>query len=406
MTLKNVFTKLLVAVLLFSSISVGGQTVLAETSSTTESELVEVNEETVSNLALELAKVIKPTIEVTISDVTNLYDKNESAIGFVVSYQSGETPYGYAVYDFRVPGYLMEFSIDENVGDIVDKTIQMAEAQGVNVNSDVENKEIKVVEVAPLKYSVEVNDTVTVTSDNEILTTEKEVAEMEEHAEDIVITNEEFVTDSELDQLDSTSSKYDSHDKVLLRETASGLTNIQFNSWSQFIPSIESDVESQTGIWGCAVSAMDILAKGTNLELNTKVAYPKLWKYAKTTQIKVENGIKYGSTNNGDIGAGFTQFAKEMKKSISHQNIPSPSFEQFKSAIDNKKPAIFAYGITNATTKQRSGHAVAVEGYMLSKQANYLVVADGWFASAKYVNYIPGNFLDTYGIIWSGIQTI
>ncbi|MCA5014227.1 MULTISPECIES: hypothetical protein [unclassified Enterococcus] len=405
MELKSMFTKLSVAVLLFSSLSFGGQTVLAETSSPTENELVEVNEETVSNLALELAKVIKPEVKVTIADITKLYDKNESAIGFVVSYKSEETPYGYSVYDFRVPGYLMECSIDENVGDIVDKTVEMAEAKGVDVNSNVENKDVKVIEVEPLKYSVEVNDTVTVTSDNEILTTEQEVIEMEESAEDVTVTNSEFVTDSELNQLVSTS-KYDSQDKVLLRETARGLTNIQFRSWRQFIPSIESEVESQTGIWGCAVSAMDILAKGTNLEHNTKVAYPKLWKYAKTTQYKVQNGIKYGSTNNGNIGAGFVQFAKEKKKNISYQNISSPSFGQFKSAIDNKKPAIFAYGIIKANTKERTGHAVAVEGYMSSKQANYLVVADGWFAAAKYVNYIPGNFLDTYGIIWSGIQTI
>ena len=229
---------------------------------------------------------------------------------------------------------------------------------------------------------------------------------MQKSAEDIVVMNEEFVTDSELDQLASTSNKQDSHDKVILIETASGLTNIQFRSWRQFIPSIESEVESQTGIWGCAVSAMDVLAKGTNLEHNTKMAYPKLWKYSNTTQYKVKNNIKYGSTNNGNIGTGFTQFAKEKNRHIPYQNFFSPSFGQFKSAIDNRKPAIFAYGIWDAKDKKRSGHAVAVEGYMTSKQANYLVVADRWFASAKYINYMPGNFLDTYGIVWSGIQTM
>ena len=406
MRIKKVFNRICFSTVIVSALLVGGHSVSAISNVESENTYFEVKEETVSELTLKLAKDVKPDINTSISDVTKLYDKNNSAIGFIVSYKVGEKPYGYAVYDFRVPGYLMEFSIDENVGDIIDKTVEMAESNGIEVETKVENKDVKVVEIEPLKYSVEVNNDVTITSENEVMTTDQEVAEMEEKSKDIVVTNDEFVTDDELDELSSTSSKYDNHDKVLLRKIANGLTNLEFNMWRQFIPSIESQVESQTGIWGCAVSALDILAKGTNLEQNTKISYPKLWKYAGTTQYKVENGIKYGTTNNTKIGNGFTQFAKEKKKNITHQNISNPSFNQFKSAIDNKKPAILAYGIWNAKEKARSGHAVAVEGYFASKQANYLVVADGWYAAAKYINYIPGNFLDTYGIIWSGINTI
>lgn len=404
MKINKFFLKVFVSALIIFSFSTSGSVVWAMSSVNNDNEFYEVKEDTISNLALELARSIKPGLNVTVSGVTKLFDKNESAIGYVVSYSLGERSYGYAVYDFRVPGYLLEFSIDENVGDVIDKTIEIAESKNVEVDSNTENKEVKIIEVEPFKYSVAVNDDVTVTTDSEVLSTDTEIVEMENKSEDVTVINPEFVTDSELDELSSTSSKYDTHDKVMLRTVANGLTDMKFNCWRQFIPSIESDVERQTGIWACAVTAMDILAKGTSLELNTRVAYPKLWNYSKTTQYKVQNGIKYGSTANGNIGIGFTQFAKEKNRIITHQNISSPSFAQFKSAIDNKKPAILGYGIT--MNNARSGHAVAVEGYLSSKQANYLVVADGWFEAAKYINYIPGNFTDTYGIIWSGINTM
>lgn len=35
----------------------------------------------------------------------------------------------------------------------------------------------------------------------------------------------------------------------------------------------------------------------------------------------------------------------------------------------------------------------------------YGSIADGWYNAPKYINYIPANFTDTHGTIWSGITT-
>lgn len=365
-----------------------------------DNQVVEVTEEDVSKLGEDLVHMIKPNQNIIVSAVVKMYDSQEKAIGYMISFKKEDIKFGYAIYDFRIPGYLTEFSIDENVGDYLDQSVEIANQNNIEVNEEVSKKDTKIIEVEPLNFTVQVNDDVVITSNNEILTNQENTI-LEETSNDIEPLTEEFITEDNL----AATSKYDSDDKILLKETARGLTNVRFNMWRQFIPSVESQVEAQTGIWACAVTALDILTKSTNLEQNTKVSYPNLWNYSSTKHYKTTNGIKYGSTQNGNIGNGLTKFANLKGKKITHQNYTTPNFSIFKSAIDNKQPAIFSYGYT-PKGQSRIGHSVAVEGYMTSNQANYLVVADGWYESAKYINYIPANFTDTYGIVWSGIKTL
>lgn len=367
-------------------------------------DLYEVTENKIKEMALEFASTMKPGLKFQVDNIVKLYTTDEEAIGYSVGFFVNGRQYGYAIYDFRISGYLKEFSLEPDGADMVENIIEIAEENDLDVDTNISSsEETRLYELSPMQYSVQVNDSEVVTSSNEVMD-ESEFENAKESMDESTISeiDENYVSE---DELGGSSSKYDTQDKVLLKNVPSAYQIKQFNSWRQFIPSEIDTVKSQMKKWACGVTAMDILAKGTGLEHDTTKTYQLLWDYSNTSVDYTTNGISFGSTLYSKIGPAFQSFAKKHGKTISYTHGYSTTFAAFKRAIDAKQPAILGYGITS--NFKRVGHFVAVEGYATTNNSNvnFLVVADGWYNAPKYINYVPGNFTDTHGTIWSGITT-
>lgn len=331
------------------------------------------------------------------------------AIGYSLGLFLDGKPHGYIVYDFRVEGSVLEFSFDEGAVDKYTEIIEKAENDNSipSVEKSI-NAEAKVYEVSPLEYSTQIaeNEFYSTSEQNydssELDSVQEQSLELdqklEEQPSNIVVPEEER---------DSASKKYADHAKVLVTTYPSGYSWTAQRYWNQFIADTEATTEAALKKWCCGISALWILSQSTGLEGNLKTAYNSLWSLGGTTTTHTSNGVSYGSIANNKIGPAFQQFAAKYGVRLTYANTNSPSFNIFKSAIDTRKPAILAYGIQ--TSNGRSGHAVPIEGYMIGKSGsattNFLVAANDWNWNVCYINYDPAKFLDSYGIVWTGITT-
>lgn len=396
----------LIVISLLASLAINPVTIFAESVNDTEkniSELFEVTEDVIENMALDFSRSTKPGIDFKVDNIVKMYDSDENAFGYSVGFFANGKKHGYAIFDFRIPGYIKEFSLESETKDFYESIIETAEEKNIMIDNNVYEQEAKMYELAPLQYTVEVNGSEVVTNTDEILTAEQFETEKNSSAsKNSNYENGDLVDENSL----GGTSKYDSQSKVLLGEVPRAYQITKFASWRQFIPSVEAQVEKLIGKWACGVTALDIVAKGTGLEWDTKKSYPLLWDYSKTTVTQKTNGITYGSTSYTNMGPAFQSFAKKYRKNVTYSHGYNPSFSNFRGAIDGKKPAILGYGIISGG--KRVGHFVTVEGYCLTNNANvnFLVVADGWFESARYINYNTSNFADTFGTFWSGITVI
>ena len=136
--------------------------------------------------------------------------------------------------------------------------------------------------------------------------------------------------------------------------------------------------------------------------------YNAIWNCTGTTTYGVENGISYGTTEDGNLGRGFANFLMNYKgySNITYSENVNPQLAFFKGAIDTSRVAAFSYRVNGAN----SGHTVAVEGYMDARvkgtgaSVPFLMVADGWQEEVRYINLNYSSFARRRGIIWSGVK--
>ena len=132
-----------------------------------------------------------------------------------------------------------------------------------------------------------------------------------------------------------------------------------------------------------------------------------MWNYSGTTVSSTNNGISYGGTQPDQIGPALVKYAKDKSVSLTYQRKVSPSFSDIQTKIAQSYPVAFTY-FYYKPNGSIGGHTVftqgALSGTMNGAQANFIVVADGWYENATYLNYstIPKT-LQSYEISsWTG----
>ena len=165
---------------------------------------------------------------------------------------------------------------------------------------------------------------------------------------------------------------------------------VSTNHLQEFISFNEPYIESVTGHYACAVSALLACGAYYNAVDYTDIAgdYMDIWDSTGTTVSSESGGITYGSTTIGNIGPGFVDFCAGKNVSVTQNTDYSPNYNFFSNCIDRGDIAVVHCGIISSDTGERAGHSMAAEGYATLRAYNSgntvhtLMVFDGWLFAA------------------------
>ena len=143
-------------------------------------------------------------------------------------------------------------------------------------------------------------------------------------------------------------------DEVLLdvAEVYENYTLVSTNHLQEFISFNEPYIESVTGHYACAVSALLACGAYYNAVDYTDIAgdYMDIWDSTGTTVSSESGGITYGSTTIGNIGPGFVDFCAGKNVSVTQNTDYSPNYNFFTNCIDRGDIAVVHCGIISSDT--------------------------------------------------------
>lgn len=357
--------------------------------------ITQITVEELTNCALNLAKEIVPDVKLRIGDaITPIYDQSDALIGYSIEYYHGETPYGYLNLDFRKANPYADFCIDKNCIGLYDFILNTVIENKDTISSlklnNTANKQTefakKMYAIAPGTYGV------STINGSEIYTP---------------INAKGVFKSSVLEPSRSSApAVYNSHDEIYLH-LYSGVLQVsptQLNPHS--IISESSILAATDGYYACAVLALTEIADQEGILYNDDIGdtFFELWDHTESWVTKVQGGNYYGATNETYIESGMNSYVRAQGHSINSSATNNPSFSFFRNMIDANKSGILSYGIM---VQREDGaveveHAISVFGYCVSRVSgvttNFLIVADGWNSSRRFINYSDTDFHDTYGI--------
>lgn len=366
-----------------------------------EQSAVEITDESLANLALNFAKEFKGTEDLVVSSIIPIYDTEEKIISYSVDFIKEGVTHGYVIIDLRMEGtYIAQFSIELGSKSLYDF---LADKSQMKVDN---TEESYLIETFPTEYNLVVEDKDSVISTNG---ENFSLNEFEKYVEEVQPVAEMEI--EHFSRYNSRSTKYD-HASAVFSNYPSNLHLTSAHYLAMFNALSQSRSEKATGKYACAVHALATISSsyrffnsGNDSEL--KVAYNSLWNYSGTTVSSTNNGISYGGTQPDQIGPALVKYAKDKSVSLTYQRKVSPSFSDIQTKIAQSYPVAFTY-FYYKPNGSIGGHTVftqgALSGTMNGAQANFIVVADGWYENATYLNYstIPKT-LQSYEISsWTG----
>ena len=331
----------------------------------------EISNEELSTFALNFAKDFDEELLLSIGDILPMYNGDDVLVGFSISYKLGEIPYGYINLDFTYQNPVTEFSIFEEAESLYDSLLPQA-----MTFSNTNTFEDRIYSIGSNQYAISSATDKTTTfyfSNGEQLTTENGQLPY-------IIKNKS--------RSGETEAKYDSHSQLFSSSYASGSTVVTSPTYtSKYDKSksliSESDIESATNKYACAVAALTAIANQEGIWKNSSLAdtFNQLWDDTGTTVSSTSGSISYGSTYDSKLSTGMTTYAKARGKSnTTTSTSTNPSFSFFTGIITSNVSGTLSYRI-NLTNGTESGHTVNVVGYCVAKlnnvTSNYLIVADG-----------------------------
>lgn len=337
-----------------------------------------------SELAVEIAQDFADSASgqsLTAHNPVKTYQEDGHALGYVVSYyDSYDNPNGYVVLDSSDDSLFSMWSFQSGVASFLEGE-GLAECQGLG-------SEYKVVKLSPFTYGF------LVPGSNVILD----------------VDGAPVVT-SDCISLASSAPDSSGWEDIFIDGFSSKYTMVSFeHSVDELICFPESEIESLTGTYACAVTAMLNCAPHYVSSFNWgnyAADYSLLWQYSSTTTDYISNGIKYGSTSYYALAEAFSKYCNTKGVTVHYKKSLNPSWSFFKDAIDSGNVAIFSAGIN--INGARSGHSMAVEGYSILKPSSAsaaeniytLFVADGW-DQGRFVNFYYTKYTDTHGTSFVG----
>jgi hypothetical protein len=343
------------------------------------------------DMAIEAAEILddslNPSDDLTEGEPVKFFNLDGQALGYIVDYydENGE-PHGYVIFDSTDESLVSMFSFAPGAMGPQTAAEKMIETDVALQNAVPEPS--TVFKYNSFGFCVSDNDT------SEAVTPTGDIIDLS-------------------DNLRSESKPISAWSDIFINYTPSGFTMSNFASLPSFLAWSENDVESETGTYACAVSAMLVPVHyymwETDWSWNEDLAtiYDELWDLSDTTVDHVSGGVTYGSTPNNEIGPAVSTFLADRGMSVGAISTSSPSYSFFTAAINRGDTAIFSCGINVSNGSggfTRSGRAMAVEGYCkltsntTGASWDTLIVFDGWNDGGAYVNFNFANYTDTYGV--------
>ncbi len=334
---------------------------------------VKVTNELILQMAERFSEIANPDLNLTAKNPVKFYDTNDKAIGYIVSYYSGNKERGYIIFDTTQEALISEYSFDEAAKTPVE-TVK-ARAKGISLND-------RVYKTAPFTYGCK------------------------EDATNVILNNY-----GETENVPSThsSNKPEWNDIFMeIKDIYENYTPISIKTIPEFISFDEfEEIEAKTGCYACTVTALYACAYyyGAASYSNMKADYLKLWDLSKTEVDHVSGGITYGATYAEHEGPALRSFCSSKGKTVEYRHINSPNYSFFTKCIDRGDIAIYSAGLN--TSSGRAGHSLTVEGYASylknssGKRVNTVLVYDGWNTYVRYLN-IDYNFMDSTGTEYFG----
>lgn len=380
--------KLSVSIILAFTLFMSSEVFAAETKLT---EQVKVSNELIIEMAqnlLELSGEDKNTVEV--KDIIPVYNVSEQLTGCTAAYYKGTTPYGYVVFDFKMPNYIKEYAIGENIPSVYEKI--KVELQGENSISTFSEEEKKIYEGLPLEYNIKYTDS----GDDKFINNYGEIKSENEY--------KQYASDILEREPSGYAHDYDSNN-IFLEYSEIPHSFSEVGSIDTAFSYSEERVERETGTFACSVSALANICNQTGYLLNNslKSTYQALWNATETTTYEVENGITYGSTYTSKVGPGMKKYISDnFGVSITPEVKENPSFSKLSSIVSFPMQSVLCYGIL--VNGERSGHTVTVDGYRVTNNGgHYLQVANGWDSYLVYLNFDTVSFLDSTSVSFYGL---
>ena len=362
------------------------KTVLA--SGKKESNKVQFTEE----MALEFAKTFTrgagETSGLVPAGTTKIYDPNLGAIGYIVDItDTFGNPHGYIIYDVTDDSLISEYSFEP---DVISPYASVSQDVPMLYRDD---SSVIALKAGPFCYVAAERDSGIVLSAPEPCGYDADAAIPLSSTPDSGSWDDIFFEDNL-----ARNSKYQIAEHIHIPT-------------EEFIAYRERDVESETGSYACAVSALLCSAEyyipgDSFFKYGIKHHYDALWFLSGTYETHTKYGIKYGGTPNHKIGPALVSYCSRYSKSITSRFTSSPSFFSFRNVVRRGDMGIFCCGINLNGDKQ--SHAMAVEGCLIAQPKDLskpplhaLIVADGWNIFMRYVNARYAKYTYTEGVFFS-----
>ncbi len=383
--MKKLIKLLLSSMLVLILTIIPFQNILAQEVDSDDTE-VEFTETIALEMGERFIEGIEPDKNINVDNAIKFCDESGEPLGYIVNFYYETESYGYVIFDTTVSGLIAEYSIGQQAKNPYEVICEKSDTDIVPYNND-ESKEI-VYKLSPFTYGV------------------MDVAG-QLHTNDGTLDNYKIEPSKEVRGKDPTTWS-----KVMINisDIYEDYSLVSTNHLNQFISFNESMVESKTGHYACAVSALLACSAyyGTCDYTNIKDTYMEIWNATATTEIYTKNGIIYGSTNNNDIGSGFVSYCADNDVNVTSRTTNNPTFNFFTSCIDRSDIAVVCCGIIDESTNDRQGHAMAVEGYATisekttGKTVHTLMIFDGWYDNVRYLNFDFGGWTDIAGVAFNG----
>ena len=327
------------------------------------------------NLAIEIAEGFAQGVDggnnIEAVNPTKFYNLEGQAIGYIIDYLKDSSPYGYVILDSTNEDLICEYSFG-NQSISPDKVAE--EKNPVTTRSSVSQDENKVYRIDPFTYGVETGGT--------------------------IVTNSE--ENYPLPQTRSIPT--DDWNDIFILNYYANYEIIETNYHTTFYSLSEQMVESLTGHYACAVSAMAICADYYGLldYPNFSEEYLKLWNYSNTTTLPTSTSeVTYGSTYSHNAISAFKKFCSEKGRYFNADTYIVDLYGGFKGCIDSGNVGLISCHIY--VNGEDSGHMMAVQGYstIKPKNASYQIrsirVAGGWGTVARNINLSQVEWISVEG---------
>jgi len=358
----------------------------------------------VKDTATNWAKETKPSLSLTVDNISKIYCDNSNQIEYCVSYYNDKTPYGYSIVTFvNEEAVVKESRIDSNVPNLRSTILTTIPDFSNNSNLVATNS---LIELNSLQYAVAIYNkrtNKTVLHDNYGENYDTDIINDLDDANNLaneIKTGYNAASNISKEKINVSSANYSDNDYKL------GDINVLEKYKNRNNLFTEKYVEQINKKYCCVISALTQIAYFEEFLDNNNQdyidTYNNLWNMSNIKTIKTNNNIVYGGGQFDNAINAFVDYAKSKgKTNTSAERKSQPNMEWLTSKIKKNNPVYFRYSIL--VKEHRAGHAISILGTLTTKKEktnnsyDYIIIYDSWRKTPAFINYSLTSLKSCHG---------